>query len=470
MKITDYLTHTVKHFAILVILIAASSLAAAEYYVNNVSGNDANKGSKKAPFKTIAKAMSVLKGSDTLKLIPNRIPYNERINIRGRKFAGSLNKPTVIDGQGATIDRLTQRPASQWKNEGGGVFSMYLLNNAWVMDRQGYWSAFPIVFFNGKPASFCRNRKELAPFSYFLFKNSPPKGEKRDPLHNTLYIKLPPGKTPDDIKVATVGMRPTVSIASDNVVVRNLSVKNGAHDGFSTTRAKNIRFENIHASFYMDQGISNHGSETTVINGRFDHCAGGGIVDVYPACRVTYESCLVEKTPFRNAVEFYQGEFRMKNCVIRNNEINAMVVSKKAKLKLENCIMKGDGKTIGIILGVNSQLNMTSCTICRFKTGLHIYPRKPEPVCKLTRCAILDCPTIIYWRTGKGTTAPKLTLSDNFYTPGTITGMGKYTADTAGQFNKKFGREQKSEMKPLTFNGKSIPKLKNRGASGLKWQ
>jgi hypothetical protein len=210
------------------------------------------------------------------------------------------------------------------------------------MDRQGHWSGFPIVFFDGEPAGFRRTKAELEPRTYCLHKERPATpGAARGPRHNTLYIRLPDGSTPDDVAVETVALGTNVHIDRDHVVVRNLTSQYAGVDGFATTKAKHVVFENVRGTRCMDQGISNHGTEVLVRDSRFDGNAGCGIVDVHAGCKTKYVNCRIEDNVFRGGVEFYEGEFEMEDCVVRNNEGEPIKLGRGATLKKTRCEISG---------------------------------------------------------------------------------------------------------------------------------
>jgi hypothetical protein len=78
---------------------AFPSAAAGNYYVSP-SGNDSNSGSSpSAPFKTFAKAVSVLTPGSTLNVLPGT--YYDRLLV---KQSGAANAPITILGQGAIIN------------------------------------------------------------------------------------------------------------------------------------------------------------------------------------------------------------------------------------------------------------------------------------------------------------------------------------------------------------------------------
>lgn len=379
--------------SVLLITLLAFQLNAADIYVDNVKGDDANPGSKEKPVKTLAKGMDLLRGGDTLHLTPNEEPYHEQIDVNQAKWEGSAEKPTVIDGHGATISLLVQLKMDAWKDEGNGIFSRHLRNNAWVMDSQGYWSGFPIVFFEGKPAQFAKTKEEMQELQYCLFKEKPVKGQKRGPLHNTLYIKLPEGKTPDDIKVEAPLGRTNIHVNKNYVTVKNITSKYAVADGFSSTKSKGLVFENVHGCYNMDQGMSHHGAQVLIKNSKFDHNAGCGVVDVYPECRTKYVNCIIEDDVYRGGVEFYKGKFEMENCIIRNNPNHALNVGKQAEVKLTNCTFVGNGKSRGVSAGDIRSFEMKSCTLKGFTVGLNMWGQTPFPG-TVTDCTFEECGTV----------------------------------------------------------------------------
>jgi hypothetical protein len=383
-----------------IFLLFSVSATAAEYHVDNVRGADTNPGDAALPFATITKAMSSIRSGDVIHLVANAKPYCEAVEFRGQQQAGTPEAPTVLDGHGAVIDGRKAFAAAEWKAEGDAVFSRPLGNNAWPMDFQGCWSGdFPIVFFDGKPGENCRTKAELAPFRYFLFKSAPTKGpdgrDRRDPLHNTLYVMLPAGKTPDDIRVE-IPTDAKVYVERDNVIVRNIKVRYVPNDCFATCWGKNIVFDNIEGSYAMDQGISNHSGQALVKNSRFHHNAGCGIVDVVmradAPCVIKYQNCLIEDNVYRGGIEFLGagGRYELENCVVRNNAKRALDVGKGAEVKVSNCLFAGPGTmaVAGVSIGGGAKLHMTDCTVWNFATAFNWW-QAGETV--LTGNAIIGC-------------------------------------------------------------------------------
>lgn len=361
-----------------VLLCSGAFVPAAEYYVDNVGGLDGNPGDADRPFATIAKALAVLAGGDTLHLSPTAKPYNEKVTIR-KEQAGTEAQPTVIDGHGATIDGRRRFLAAEWKDEGGGIFSRMLPNNAWPMDRQGCWSGdFPLVFFDGADGKNCRTLDELTPLSYYLRKLPPAPKENRPPeytdQHNRLFIKLPPDTTPDSVNVETIGDA-GVMVRADNVAVRNMNVRYVPIDCFSTFWSRNVAFDKIEGSFAMDQGISNHSSSATVSDSVFHHNAGCGIVDIVlpdgAPCAVTYTRCRIVDNVYRGGIEFRGkgGRYALVDCLVAGNAKSALSVADHATVRVDNCVFSGQDKRGGLGVSVRggAGLEMRLSTVCGFR-------------------------------------------------------------------------------------------------------
>lgn len=359
----------------------------AELWVDNCGGNDANAGSRAAPFQSVARAVRELKPGTILHLQPTAEPYAAGIRI---EVSGTPEAPIVIDGHGSRVSGLRRLPGSQWKAEGGDVFSRPLPNNAWGMEH--CWEGgFELVRFAGQPGRNVTAREKLEPLAYFLHKNR--QAQKTDPLHNTLFIRLPAGQTPDDLAVESIAAGGGIYVGGSHVTVRNLICEYVGDDGFATHRNKGVVFENVEARHNMDQGMSHHGAEVVVRNGYFHHNAGCGIVDVYPEAKVRYEHCLIEADTWRGGVELHSGIFAMTDCLIRANPKIALTVTRGARVKLRNClfIAPAPGTTTGLNFdGSGAELELENCTFYGFAVGVNARFAATGAM-RTTRCAWLRC-------------------------------------------------------------------------------
>jgi hypothetical protein len=381
---------------------------------------------------------------------------------------GTAEKPFIFDGRGAVINLLTHYGADKWKAEGGDVFSMPLRNNAHVMDK--CWSGFDLVFFDGKPGTNAASREELQANGYFLFKHRMKIEDKWHPLHNVLFVRLPAGKTPAEVRVEAPGVGSIVHVGKPYVTVRNLTAMYSTQDGFSTTRAPGLLFERVRGCFNMDQGISHHGSQVTVRDSRFDHNAGCGIVDVYPEVKARYERCLIENDTYRGGVEFHDGEFVMEDCVIRNNPGKALSVARPgSRVTLRNCLLIGreDGKDAGVYQGEGS-LVMDRCTLYRCGKGLIIGASAKNTT--VTNCAFVACAENYAAMPPAKPDPDQVRVVDyNAFAPAPFTfAGGTFKPEKWAEFKAKTGFDAHSLLQEISdpLPPWSLPSLKGKGCDG----
>ena len=100
---------------------------AAEYYVDQATGDDAKDGSQAAPFKTILHAVKRAGAGDTVHLVPGDQPWRESVVFNTHPTwyhkGGEPGKPLTIDGHGSWISGADLCPSKDWKKEDDGVWS-----------------------------------------------------------------------------------------------------------------------------------------------------------------------------------------------------------------------------------------------------------------------------------------------------------------------------------------------------------
>lgn len=398
------------------LLIAAALMQYAiggDLYVDNIHGSDASSGRKEAPLRSIKIAAKALKAGHTLHLVPNDVPYTlEDVDSAGSvglvelvsSQAGTREKPTMIDGHGAKVLGLFHYTAERWRDEGSSVFSMRLPNNTVTMFNLGFWAGvIPIVFYDDQPAQWVKSRDELVAGSFFLVK----KLTEEDPQNNTLFVKLAEGNTPADIKI-TAPSNITIQSNASQVTIKNIESSYSSFDGFGSFWGDGLVFENLRASYNMNQGMSHHSSAGVLIRHcRFDHNVDCGVLDVSlgdakagdekAPTRARYENCLVDNNAWLGGVRFQnRGTYEMEACIIRDNRATTAVVSvgRNTSLTLRNCIIQrgdADAKT-GIMAEAHSTLELRNCTIVGFQDGL-VGERGANVT--VSHCSFVDCDVAI---------------------------------------------------------------------------
>ncbi len=227
----------------------------AEYYVDNLKGNDRNAGSADAPFKTIGRGVSRLKAGDTLLLTANPgTPYYENLVMRG--LAGTPEAPITVDGRNAVLCGSPSSQTADYEALGDGLFSRKLKLDSNRQTRynliiDGVYQRMGRAMKSGRKVPF-KAPAELKDGEWTY-----------DAAAEMIYVRLPAGKIPGpdtmrepDMKQASGVM---VSRACKHLVIRNITVENFWNDGFNIHgSSKDILFENIKAFYNGDDGISAH--------------------------------------------------------------------------------------------------------------------------------------------------------------------------------------------------------------------
>ncbi len=248
-----------------ILMAAGTSLAASDFYVDTLKGLDSNDGlSEKAPFKTIANALSKAGAGDTVYLSPGQI-VKEEIVIK--KYKGDPARPLVIDGRGATIYGCGALDKSKWESLGNGLFRHKTLlmdmkaNPAFGLFKEG--DGLLVRFFfvidgqmqrmGRKCKGTCKPFKkveELQVGEWTFVKDE-----------SSFVVKL----AVDDLSKASIEMpliMNGVSISgspNNGITIRNLNVTRVLNDGFNIHGASTaLRFENVSSIECGDDGISAH--------------------------------------------------------------------------------------------------------------------------------------------------------------------------------------------------------------------
>lgn len=108
--------------AVLLALLIATTAAARNLYVNNVSGDDLFDGLASAreypghgPNQTIWRALRSARPGDRIVLAKTEEPYRESISLVGSRNSGHVQQRFVIEGNGAILDGSRPVPFDAWQ-------------------------------------------------------------------------------------------------------------------------------------------------------------------------------------------------------------------------------------------------------------------------------------------------------------------------------------------------------------------
>jgi hypothetical protein len=302
-----------------------TTIAADKIYVDNVKGNDRNDGSQDMPFKTLRKAVSSLSPGMTLFMVPNQKPYKDSLKLSG--LPAKVDAPITIDGQNSVLNGLKDT-RKMWVSAGEELYKREAYKNIQVarhfmvidrkLQRMGIYAKLR------RPK--LKSPDKIIPGEWTYVKNE-----------NSLYLKVPAGKTINDISLfepSDISNSGVMIIKSSNIIIKNLTVEYFKNDGFNMHGScKNIYLENITAKYCGDDGVSAHeDSEIKVKN--FISIGNVSAICHVNDCISDNENILI-KDSYGTDIYLLNKSNRFKNLLV---ESSGFVWFKKGSLNIENAL------------------------------------------------------------------------------------------------------------------------------------
>lgn len=232
-----------------------------DIYVNNLAGDDRNKGERKdaqvpfaGPVRSIAKALHLAVGGDRVVVANTGTPYREEVSLVGERHSGAGGREFVLDGGGATLDGSAEIPTKVWEHWQGDVFRFKPL-------RLG----FQQLFLYERPArehpvtSADWRVPTLEPLEWSL-------------MLGHVYFRVEPGRDPASYRARQAALQ----------------------TGITLYQVHNVRIWNLITQGYQLDGINAHDSAMQVtIAGVTSRGNGRSGISVGGASRVTIDQCLI---------------------------------------------------------------------------------------------------------------------------------------------------------------------------------
>ena len=247
--------------AALWLLSAVGIAAGRDIYVNNLTGNDRNRGERKdaqvpiaGPVQTIAKGLRLAVAGDRVVVANTGTSYHEEVSLVGESHSGTNGRDFVFDGGGATLDGSVAIPDKAWEHWNGDVFRFRPV-------RLGTQQ----LFLGGRPA----REHPLTKSDWRL--------PALEPLEWTLmlgyvYFRVEPGRDPASYHARQAGLQ----------------------TGITLYHVHNVRVWNLITQGYQQDGINAHDSAMqATIAGVTSRGNGRSGISVGGASRVTLDQCLV---------------------------------------------------------------------------------------------------------------------------------------------------------------------------------
>jgi hypothetical protein len=363
------------YLATLVLFLGLAAVAGGQtIYVDNRSGSDTFDGQRPAPagdgvsgpVATIAHALTRVPVGGRIMLARTGLDYREEVLIKGLR-KGRAATPLVLDGNGATVSGLVVVPPERWALHAEDVY--YFENK--IGDDPPQYGKMPVrnhlkeppryFLVNSNAAPHAATLEAIEPGGFFYdTRGKPPR----------IYFRLPAGVAMSACAIE-LPISGGVFVADDDyVVVRNLRSQYAWNDGFAGFWGIGVVFENCHAVYNCDEGISLHGTSSTIIDGGLvENTFGHGIADVM-SCLTLYRNVVIRNN--QNAGVLFQGAGHgMQNCTIYGNVGTQILADGDGCIALDNCLILADARQGAVAIRMHrGQIN--HCTISGGQVGLAV--------------------------------------------------------------------------------------------------
>ncbi|MFT4092316.1 MAG: DUF1565 domain-containing protein [Niabella sp.] len=310
-----------------------------------LKGSDNNPGSHEMPFRTIAKAVSVVRAGDEIKIVKVNFPIHEEIVIHNK--SGEPDKPIIIDGQDNVFTGADSLKTADWKEIRPGVYE----NDDLIPDLKTIVvpSASSIqryfMMWNGVQNRMGRSSKGTV--QPLIDPDKIRVGEwTYEDSKTAFYIATDPEKKLSDYYIETPIRQNGVGFGGTckHWIIRNIHVTHFINDGFNIHgNCEDLVFENITATECGDDGISAHENCKIAIKGFIARRNSTGIChgDPYVTCKA--ENILLEDN--------YGYNLLLRNGIdtFINSTISAVVPQKGFRgVSLLNAMMPGSLKPLSV--------------------------------------------------------------------------------------------------------------------------
>jgi hypothetical protein len=241
------------------------------------------------------------------------------------KVGGTPDTPAIFDGKGMVIDLGIDVTGHPWKKDGevwasdGPLLKREPLNAGQVAG----------LFLDEMPLSIPRDSaaEKLHPERRercYIAPGALKPGQMGYAADGSLYFRWPEGKRKEGTRLILppkVGTS-AVTIACSHIIVRNITAKYAANDGFNIHgKWVGIRLENVKAFSNGDEGISAHDDVQMDVDGAeiaWNGSSAGGVADVNRSV-TSYRNCTMHDN-FAAAFYFSGKSHRVTGAVIYNQK------------------------------------------------------------------------------------------------------------------------------------------------------
>ncbi|MBU6180713.1 MAG: hypothetical protein KGR69_13695 [Verrucomicrobia bacterium] len=294
---------------------------------------------------TIHHAIKFAQPGDTIHLEPDKV-YRDYAGFYDKK--GEPGKPITLDGHGATLEGSDPLDPARWREVSPGLFAAAEL----LPNLSDAVIARWFFLFDGKMQLMGRTSKgrseplkkpeDLQPGEWTFVKDPSREKPPSKQIYGSFFIKLAPGVSLADAKIAVPVRSAGVQFSGDNahLVIRNLTATHPYNDGFNIHGdCRDVVFENIRAIECGDDGISAHESAQYRVD-RFTSIGNStGICDTGTA-RTIYTNVFIADCIGFDLYFLDEGRYSLTNALILSKSQNPFSVTGRddgdCRLAMEN--------------------------------------------------------------------------------------------------------------------------------------
>ena len=213
------------HWAIgllLLVGLSAEPAAARDVFVNNVVGEDANRGQRPdakpgdGPVRTLDRALRLVDRGGRIVLANTGEPYRDMISLCDVAQRGYPDLPLVIDGNGATLDGTVTAAPGAWRHENGNIFSFRPRRLAY---QQLFRGEEPLR--RVRAAGYSSATVPLEPLEWAL-------------LTDRIAFRVEEGKLPEQYGLRHAGLQTGITLYNTEYVrIENLIIQGFQQDGIN---------------------------------------------------------------------------------------------------------------------------------------------------------------------------------------------------------------------------------------------
>lgn len=252
-----------------------ASASARDIFVHNLLGDDRRggtmaevSGENTGPCRSIAKALRIATPGDRIVVANTGQPYREGITVQGPRHSGMDRFPTVISGNGATLDGTMSLEYAVWEFAGRGMFRTRPIHKS-----------FQQLFLNGEP--LVRKQPGAGEF--------PELAAREWCLHSGwIYLGVDAGRLPADYDLSCCGEQVGITLYNvHDIIIEDFTVRGFWLDGINC-------HDNVSRADIIRVNVQENGRSGISVGGcskvRIDTCAavdnGAAQVRMEGVCQV----------------------------------------------------------------------------------------------------------------------------------------------------------------------------------------